>query len=515
MTLPDERLADPAFAPPRRDVPALVAELAVADDGRARLLVRALARVPESTHPAVLAALPGERRARPRLLELLGRIASHVPVDVEALGAFVHDDDARTQKAAVRALVRVHGELATEQLARALEHAASGPHLRKALVDALGRRGDPVARAALAALAGTDDTSVRAKARAARDELRERDSEVSLDAPLPDGAVVSLEVRRGLEDVLLDELAGRGARASEPGRVTLRWSGPLRPLFAARTWSSLAIFAPVVPLRGDRAQAVASALTSKAARAALAALTTGPLRYRLALEPPGPRAELEQIAALVSARDAGLVNDPRDPVWEVSASTSGASVRVALRPRALVDPRFAYRRGDVPAASHPTVAAALARLAGARADDVVWDPFVGSGLELAERSRLGPSRRLVGTDRDPRALAVARRNLDAVGARAELVQADAREHRVPGLSLALTNPPMGRRTGDGHLLRGLLDDVLTSVARQLVPGGRLVWVSPMAGTRHLAARLGLREGPRFALDMGGFTAEVQAFSKPA
>jgi len=274
------------------------------------------------------------------------------------------------------------------------------------------------------------------------------------------------------------------------------------------------VWPPVVPLRADRARAVASALTSKAATAAMQAITEGPLRYRLSLDPAGPRAELEQIASLVAARDPRLVNDPRDAAWQVDAVTSGQSVRVALRPRALVDPRFAYRRADVPASSHPTIAAALARLAGARDDDVVWDPFVGSGLELAERALLGPARRMVGTDRDPRALAAARRNLAAVGARCELVHDDARSHRVPGLSLVLTNPPMGRRTGDAAALRALLDDVLTRAAEQLIPGGRLVWVSPMAGTRHLAAKLGLRERARFALDMGGFTAEVQQFAKP-
>ncbi|MCC6647371.1 MAG: methyltransferase [Polyangiaceae bacterium] len=513
MRVSDERLADPAFAPPRRLVPELVAELAEADDDRARLLVKALARVPLSTLPAVTAALPGERRARPRLVELLGRVAAHVAVDVDALGALLRDEDAKTRKAAVRALVRVEGEAATRRLADALDDAAD-VHLRRALVDALGRRGDAVAREALARVEATDDTAERAKARAARDQLREQETQVSLDAPLPAGTVLALDVRAGLEPLLIEELDGRGARASESGRVSLRWEGALRPLFAARTFTSVAVWPPVVPLRADRARAVASALTSKAATAAMQAITEGPLRYRLSLDPAGPRAELEQIASLVAARDPRLVNDPRDAAWQVDAVTSGQSVRVALRPRALVDPRFAYRRADVPASSHPTIAAALARLAGARDDDVVWDPFVGSGLELAERALLGPARRMVGTDRDPRALAAARRNLAAVGARCELVHDDARSHRVPGLSLVLTNPPMGRRTGDAAALRALLDDVLTRAAEQLIPGGRLVWVSPMAGTRHLAAKLGLRERARFALDMGGFTAEVQQFAKP-
>src|SRR5881628_3408176 len=76
----------------------------------------------------------------------------------------------------------------------------------------------------------------------------------------------------------------------------------------------------------------------------------------------------------------------------------------------------------------------------ARADDVVWDPFVGSGVELVERARLGPVRELHGTDLDARALSAARENVTRAGiSGVELQQADARNHRISGLSLVLTN----------------------------------------------------------------------------
>jgi len=76
-----------------------------------------------------------------------------------------------------------------------------------------------------------------------------------------------------------------------------------------------------------------------------------------------------------------------------------------------VDERFAYRTETVAASSHPTIAAALVRLVPPREDDVVWDPFVGSALELIERARLGPYRALHGTDVDEGALEAARANL--------------------------------------------------------------------------------------------------------
>ena len=72
---------------------------------------------------------------------------------------------------------------------------------------------------------------------------------------------------------------------------------------------------------------------------------------------------------------------------------------------------------------------------------------------------------------------------------------------------------MRRRLGDGLLLRGLLDTFLENAAAQLVPDGRIVWISPMAGTRHLADKLGLQLRRRSPIDMGGFTAELQLFAK--
>ena len=170
---------------------------------------------------------------------------------------------------------------------------------------------------------------------------------------------------------------------------------------------------------------------------------------------------------------------------------------------------------DVPAASHPTLAAALARIAGVRADDVVWDPFVGSGVELVERARLGPHRELHGTDLDARALAAARENAGRAGIDAVLLQqADARTHRVPGLTLVLTNPPMGRRVLRARGLSGVLCQVVRNVAAQLGPGGRMVWLSPFPdATARAAADANLSVERLGAVDLGGFSAELQRFTR--
>jgi tRNA G10 N-methylase Trm11 len=164
----------------------------------------------------------------------------------------------------------------------------------------------------------------------------------------------------------------------------------------------------------------------------------------------------------------------------------------------------------VPAASHPTLAAALARCAGVRADDVVWDPFVGSGLELCERGLLGPHRRLIGSDVSESALRAAGENLERAGLSAELSRGDARTMRPRDVTLVLTNPPMGRRVERSGALELLLLDFIANAARALSPGGRLVWLSPLP--RATAAALeshGLSVERRGPVDVGGFDAELQ------
>src|SRR5205085_6866374 len=86
---------------------------------------------------------------------------------------------------------------------------------------------------------------------------------------------------------------------------------------------------------------------------------------------------------------------------------------VELRPRLSPDPRHAHRLADVPAASHPPLAACMARLAGRQENESVWDPFCGSGLELIERALLGGVRRVFGSDRSAEAVAITGRNFAA------------------------------------------------------------------------------------------------------
>jgi 23S rRNA G2445 N2-methylase RlmL len=246
------------------------------------------------------------------------------------------------------------------------------------------------------------------------------------------------------------------------------------------------------------------------------------VRYRIAWTEGGHRrAQTWDTARAIGRQAPEFINDPTASLWEFvvagSDSSSGADecVDVALAPRGLDDPRFRWRKRDVPAASHPTIAAALVRVAGVRPDDVVWDPFVGSASELIERALAGPYRTLIGTDIEAKAIDAARANLDAAGVRAHLEGVDACVFAPPGITLLITNPPMGRRTSRSPRVAEMLDLFLSRAASLLVPGGRLVWIAPWpARARQAATKAGLLLDWAQVVDMGGFEGEMQRWSKP-
>jgi tRNA G10 N-methylase Trm11 len=177
----------------------------------------------------------------------------------------------------------------------------------------------------------------------------------------------------------------------------------------------------------------------------------------------------------------------------------------------------------VPAASHPPLAACMARLGGRMEDDVVWDPFCGSGLELIERMLLGGVRGIFGTDRSAEAVEIARGNLAAAkvaqprmaAVSAKFMCCDFRDHtQVEGLgansvTLIVTNPPMGKRVPVPNL-RGLIADLFSVAATVLRPSGRLVLANPVhMENPHRTLRLQSRQ----VVDLGGFDCRLECYRK--
>jgi 23S rRNA G2445 N2-methylase RlmL len=517
---------DTGFTPKVREVDALVDLLA--DEDLSKHAERAIARV----GPAALVTLKARlSRATPplrgRIVKAIGRFARE-PAAADVLLGLLEDPavDPKSRRNAVIALGHGDDPRAVQALTGLWERDPR-PEMRRSIAASLGKIAAPDSLALLRGAASSDDPELaRIADRATRmvERTTTRGSDARLDPARSPGhsTEVILLARAGLEKLLAEELAGvagvERVQVEGGGRVRALLTGALDQLFASRLWLDVRF-----PLAGGEgtdgetaADSIARAVSGTTARDLFDAWSVGPPRYRLEWVDAGHRRAATWDAVRAIARRApGLVNDPTASTWEILVTTRFGAVDVALRPRGLDDPRFAWRKRDVPAASHPTVAAALARIAGASRDDVVWDPFVGSGGELVERSLLGPYRTLLGTDIDERAIDAARANLAAARAKATLTKADALGTTPPGVTLVITNPPMGRRSLRASGTADMLDRFVAHAGEALVPGGRLVWIAPHPErARRAAQSAGLVLERAVPLDMGGFDAEIQRFLKP-
>jgi 23S rRNA G2445 N2-methylase RlmL len=516
-----------SFTPGARDVAPLLDILKDRDAAQAEAAVRALVRVPAAAARVAQARFDESRSPeRARLCDLVGRIAQATPT-VELrhwIESRLADADAQVVRRAARTLGKLGDRASEPALLRALAAGPAEPEA-KAIAEALGKLGGEGSYETLTSLAGEGGELGRV-VREARDKLersRARAAETTLDdRAKPSRAIpLLLHVRAGLETLLLSELdEDLEARAAGRGRIAVALTGRLMKLWKARTFLHMGF--PLPPERienpADPASledAVVRAISSDQAAEVLTTFTRGPMRWRLEWADAGHRrAATVRIARAVAAARPALINDPRAAPWEAVVHERAGRVMVELWPRGLVDPRFLWRVKTVPASSHPTIAAALARVAGVRIDDVVWDPFVGAGAELVERALLGRYDEMIGTDTDADALAAAKANLKAAKvSRVQLSRGDARKFspRKP-ITLVITNPPMGRRVPSDVRTSELLTATLRHAAEVMAPLGRFVWMSPLpALTAECAREIGFVVRERRSVDMGGFDAELQAF----
>jgi len=534
------RVRDPGFTPAIRDLGALLDLFADEDEELARATERAVLRI-EPRHAArlvsetVTRAEGAERPARGRLARLLGRLAATASASGEAvleartwLVTALGDADPKTRHTAARSLGKLRPAAAAER--EALEQALlaawdrGGEEDRRALAHALGKVGSSAARGRLGIAATGPAADTRSATRASlmidREESRERPGVIDLSRAGGAPVAIRFHARAGLEAMVESELGPDWQpRATGPGLVEAFLEGPLARATSVRTALHVGFPLDPVPLRGELAEAIVRAILEPRSLAILRTYTDasgGPIRFRLAWSRGGHRRALAwRCAELVAAATSELVNDPTGSTWEVVVEDHADRVAIELVPRGWVDPRFAYRTQTVPASSHPTIAAALARLVLPRADDVVWDPFAGAGAELVERARLGPYRALLGTDLECDAIAAARANLAAAGIEgARLEVADALTFAPEDVTLIVTNPPMGRRVQRGTHGE-LLERFVDHAAAVLVPGGALAWAAPDPARLHArAARAGLVLERAFTVDMGGFPAELSVHRKP-
>ncbi len=444
----------------------------------------------------------------------------------EWLLGLLDDPQEKIRRYALAALPKIGiGPREESELLRRLE-TATRPGEAAALREVLARVGGTRTYEAMQASGGFTANEVqRVTASVAR---REAPTTLRLDANLPgwEGMRIHLRGRAGLEGFVRDEVEERGGfRVLEttPGLVALTPTRPfaLADLFQLRCFATAGVVLGRVAPQPEPAaiEGLATTIASPHSQQLFRELTNGTIRYRLDFMGRGhARATVRKVVERAFEIAPAILNDAREAPWAVDVHPMTDGESVELRPRSSLDPRRAHRLGDVPAASHPPLAACLARAAGRRDQEEAWDPFCGSGQELIERALLGGVRRLHGTDLSPEAVDVAKRNFTAAGipgVEARFTCCDFRRyaglHRIPegSLTLVITNPPLGRRVRVPGL-RGLFDDLFATAARMLRPEGRLVLTNPF---RMESPERSLQLESRRTVDLGGFDCRLEVYRK--
>jgi len=444
----------------------------------------------------------------------------------------LQDPSEKVRRYAMTALPKLGAGTSEEGALLSLLRTTTVEREKKFLGQALDKIGGTATLNVLTGVSGLlPQIEQKVKANVAR---RERPSIIQMDSILSDFTRlrIHLHCRKGLEEIVSDEvkdcIAKRGKFRIVEVRSGLVAITPVAP-FSLTDIYSLRCFATVGFFLGnvrssnptESIDALASVITSPLSRSVLGTFTEGSIRYRLEFVHKGhQRGAVRLLANRAYAMRPDILNDPRSAPWSMDLHLTGRGISVELRPKLTPDPRFTYREDDIRAASHPPLAACMARLGGGANNEIVWDPFCGSGLELIERALRGGVQSIYGTDISPDAIAISRANFAAAKVKAVRLKfacCDFRDYaKVEGLgpksvSLIITNPPMGRRIRVPNM-RGLFGDLFAVAEAVLKPGGRLIFANPLRiEPLDLSPKLKYRK----VIDLGGFNCRLEMYLKLA
>ncbi len=478
-------------------------------------------------------ALPRERTERVALVRAVGVVFSETGTEAHKekarawLRGLLSDPCEKIRRYAMAALPKIGAGPVEEAELLALMRTTGVDREKKFLGQSLGKIAGAATLHAMEGGGFDLQTRQKVKANVAR---AESPSAISMEGVFADfsGLRILLRGRTGLEEIVRDEVndspAARGKfRVADvrAGLVALTAIAPftLGDIYALRCFGAVGFELGHANAEPELIEAWAALITSPRAQNIFKAFTTGSIRYRLSFAGKGhQRSAVRRVATQAYAACPDIINDARGAPWTVEIRPAADGGAVELIPNPARDPRLYFRMRDVPAASHPPLAACMARLAGEAVDEVAWDPFCGSGLELIERALRGGVRRIVGTDLSAAAVEIARENVAAAklnSIQATFVCSDFRDfQQIKGLEpesvgLVITNPPMGRRVPIPDL-RGLIEDLFSVAAIVLKPGGKLVFANPV---RMESTQRSLKLQSRRVVDLGGFTCRLEEYLK--
>ncbi|MGV3753991.1 MAG: TRM11 family SAM-dependent methyltransferase [Verrucomicrobiota bacterium] len=482
------------------------------------------------------AATPAERSARVSLIRAVGVVFSEQGTVAQKnqirpwLRGLLQDPAEKVRRYAMAALPKIGAGAGEEADLLMLLRLATADTEKKFLGQTLAKIGGEATLEVMKSggAEALGQAALKIKANVARSQSP---SSIKMDRALTayQGLIIHLHGRRGLEQFMRAEVEEKLKRNPKfrmtdvrAGLVALTPVAPfaLKDIYALRCFGHVAFVLGMENEQedADSLEALAQIIGSPLAKRILTTFTEGSLRYRLDFVARGHhRGAVQALANRAFAICPDILNDPNEAPWTVSVQPRGRGRIVEVSPKVLPDPRFAYRQQDVPAASHPPLAACMARLAGLVEGDVIWDPFCGSGIELIERSLLGGVKTVYGTDLSAEAVGITERNIAAANLKSlttKVVCADFRdfaksELKANSVDLIITNPPMGKRVPIANL-RGLMYDLMDVAAVVLKPGGRLVFANPILMENPNKA---LKLKTRQVVDFGGFDCRVEKYVK--
>lgn len=477
-------------------------------------------------------APPRQRFETVSVIRAVGVVFSESgPADQKALVkewllGLLQDSQEKIRRYAVAALIKIGVGAKEEAELLALLQKTTSAREGDFVGQMLSKIGGTDTLAAIQSTGGLSaQTVLKVKASVAR---HQESSAIQLHRTLPDAErlVIHLRGRSGLEGIVQSEVEAQAkfrVLSADRGLLVIMPRGPvsLSDVFALRCFGTLGLVLGTVPASSENASinALAAMIASPLSQRLLEAMTDGPIRYRLDFIGKGhQRGAVRQVASRAFDLCPKILNDSREAPWAIDIHPDLDGSSVELRPRLSPDPRFDYRLGDVPAASHPPLAACMARIAGRFENERVWDPFCGSGMELIERCLLGGVSQAYGTDLSAEAIRVAESNFSAASlasVSATFIWGDFRSFPgklgpLPGgLTLIISNPPLGKRVSIPNL-RELYEDLFAAAARLLRRGGRLVLINPF---QMASPQPSLTLKTRHTVDMGGFNCRLEVYER--
>ena len=163
---------------------------------------------------------------------------------------------------------------------------------------------------------------------------------------------------------------------------------------------------------------------------------------------------------------------PRRPCWFIAVDES---YYFGL-------PRFNYheatgreRASDRSGSLPPVIAAAMGFAAKPGAQEVIWDPVMGTGTVIREAAALAPDARIIGSDTDAAAVAIARQAL-AKAKNIKLITGDSTSLDLGrnDLTLTLANLPFGKQFQPEQGTPALYEALLRQSLKAAAPNWRAV-----------------------------------------